>query len=94
MKGDATVTVDDYLDRNPETIVAMAYFDFDIYEPTRHCLEAIKPYLTRGSVIGFDELNVHAFPGETEALKEVLGLDRYSISRSMYSSTASFIVLD
>ena len=94
VKGDATITIDDYLARNPETIVAMAYFDFDIYEPTKHCLEAIKPHLTRGSVIGFDELNVHAFPGETEALKEVFGLDRYAISRSIYSSSASFIVLD
>ena len=34
VKGDATKTVEEYLRDNPETIIALAYFDFDIYEPT------------------------------------------------------------
>jgi hypothetical protein len=42
----------------------------------------IKEHLTKGSVLGFDELNCHDFPGETLAMKEVLGLDRYAIKRS------------
>lgn len=46
---------------------------------------AILPHLTKGSVIGFDELNFHAFPGETLALKEVLGLGKYSIRRNRYN---------
>jgi hypothetical protein len=33
VKGDATVTIDQYLESHPETIVALAYFDFDIYLP-------------------------------------------------------------
>ena len=33
-KGDATIEITKYLNENPETIVALAYFDFDIYEPT------------------------------------------------------------
>lgn len=63
VKGDATVTIKKYLKDNPETIIAFAYFDFDIYEPTKVCLEAILPHLTKGAVIGFDEINFHDYPG-------------------------------
>ena len=94
IKGDATVEIKRFFEQYPETIVAFAYFDLDLYEPTVKCLEAIKDHVTKGSVIGFDELNVHAFPGETIALKEVFGLSRYKITRSKYSSVQSYIVID
>jgi hypothetical protein len=57
----------------PQTIVALAYFDLDLYEPTRDALQAILPHLTRGSVLAFDELGHAKWPGETAALREVLG---------------------
>ena len=93
VKGDAGENIKSYLKENPETMIALAYFDFDIYEPTKKCLEAIKGHLTKGSVIGFDELNSHDFPGETLALKEVFGLDRYKIIRNPYS-VQSFIIIE
>jgi hypothetical protein len=65
VQGDATRTLPEYLQRHPETIVALAYFDFDIYAPTKACLEAVVPHLTKGSVLAFDELNCPEFPGET-----------------------------
>jgi hypothetical protein len=94
MKGDATVEIRRYLDENPETIVALAYFDFDIYEPTKICLEAIRDHVTKGTVIGFDELNVHDYPGETQALRETFGLDRFRIKRSRYSSVNSYLIIE
>jgi hypothetical protein len=94
VQGDATIEIEKYLARNPETIIAFAYFDFDIYQPTKACLEAIKKHLTKGSVIGFDELNHHDYPGETLALREVFGLDKYKISHSPYSPTQSYIVIE
>lgn len=72
----------------------MAYFDFDLYEPTKKCLEAIQPYLTKGSVIAFDELNTPEFPGETIALREVLGLSRYSIRRDPLNPLTSYIIVE
>lgn len=92
--GDASQTFPQFLKDNPETIVALAYFDFDIYQPTRDCLEALRPHLTRGSVIGFDELNIRDFPGETIALREVFGLDRFRITRSRFSGVNSYVVVD
>lgn len=94
VKGDATIMIADYLKQNPETIISFAYFDFDIYSPTFKCLEAIRGHITKGTIIGFDELNHHDFPGETLAFKEVLGLDRYKIRRSKYSSMQSYIIVE
>lgn len=94
IKGDATESLESYLHSHPETIIALAYFDFDLYEPTRKCLELIKPHITKGTVIGFDELNCPSFPGETIALKEVLGLDKYAIRRSPLNPYPSYIVIE
>jgi hypothetical protein len=94
VKGDAVQGIQQYLERNPHTIVAMAYFDFDIYQPTKICLEAIRSRLTKGSVIGFDELNNKDYPGETLALMETLGLSSYRIRHSQYSPTQSYLIIE
>lgn len=90
IKGDASLTLEKYLKEHPETIIAFAYFDFDVYEPTKKCLELIKPYLTKGSIVGFDELNDPQFPGETVAVRETLGLNNVAIKRSKYSGIQSY----
>ena len=92
--GDATLEVPKYLTAHPETIVALAYFDFDLYEPTKACLEAIRPRLTKGSVLAFDELNDPDSPGETTALMEVFGLNTVRLKRFRYASRVSFFVLE
>jgi len=92
--GDAVVEIDNYLKEYPETIIALAYFDFDIYEPTKKCLEAIRPHLVKGSVLGFDELNDSDSPGETIALKEVFGLNNIKLKRYRYASRVSYFVLE
>lgn len=94
VKGNAIEQLESYLAAHPETIIAFAYFDFDIYMPTKKCLELIRPYLTKGSVIGFDELNDPQFPGETVALREVFGLHNVSIKRNRYSGIQSYFILD
>lgn len=94
VKGDASLEIKKYLKRHPETIVALAYFDFDLYKPTKECLLAIKNRLTRGSVLGFDELNDYACPGETLAVKEILGLNRYQIKRFPHNSRTSYLIID
>jgi len=92
VKGDATVALPNYLCDNPATIVALAYFDFDLYKPTKECLEALLPHLTQGSVLAFDELNAPDFPGETIAVREVLGLSRFAIRRDPNSPLTSYMV--
>ena len=94
VKGDARQTVPDYLTRHPETIVALAYFDLDLYEPTRDCLAAIWPHVTKGSVIAFDELGHPDYPGETAALREVLGTQACRLQRSRFNPFTSYLVVE
>jgi hypothetical protein len=91
VKGNATRTVPAYFKRHPETIVSLAIFDFDIYAPTKAALAAVKPHLCKGSILVFDELCDDIFPGETIALKEVLGLNNVKIQRMPMASRLSYI---
>jgi hypothetical protein len=79
--GDATATFPRYLEDHPEMIVSLAYFDFDIYQPTKVCLELLLGRLTKGSIVAFDELNCPHFPGETKAVQEVLGTNKVRLNR-------------
>ncbi|MFX1256303.1 MAG: crotonobetainyl-CoA--carnitine CoA-transferase [Promethearchaeota archaeon] len=94
IKGDVMITFKEYLDKNPETIVSLVYFDLDLYDPTKKCLELIESYLTKGSVIGFDELCFKDFPGETIAVREVLGLDKYKIQRTPLNPFPSYVIIE
>ena len=91
--GDATVELPKYLEESPETVVALAYFDFDLYEPTKQCLELIRPRLSKGSVVGFDELNDPDSPGETLALMEVFGLENITLKRFPHASRVSYFIV-
>lgn len=94
VKGDAVETIPNYLKHHPETIVSLAIFDFDIYQPTKAALEAVAPHLTKGSVLVFDELCDDIFPGETVALREVLGLRDLRVERMPMTARVSYVVLE
>jgi len=91
VKGDVRKTLPLYLAEHPETIISLAYFDLDLYDPARTCLETITPYLTAGSIVGFDQLSLPEFPGETEALRDVWGLG-VNLRRSPLSQYSSYLV--
>lgn len=91
-KGDAIQQLKMYLIENPQTIISFAWFDFDIYAPTKECLELIRPHLAKGAILGFDELNDPKFPGETLALKEFADLNSLEIRRNKYSGMQSYII--
>jgi hypothetical protein len=93
-KGDASIEICKFLNRSPETIVALTYFDFDIYEPTKKCLQEIRPHLVKGSILAFDELSDPDSPGETLALDEVFGLNSIKLKRYRYSSRVSYFVVE
>jgi len=93
-KGDGSKTIGEYLKRHPETLVSLAIFDFDIYQPTKAALEAIKPHLFKGSVLVFDELCDDIFPGETIALRETLGIENLRIQRMPMTARVSYAVIE
>lgn len=75
VEGDMREELPRYLDQNPHTVIALAYFDLDHYEPTRDALQVLRPCLTKGSILAFDELTHAKWPGETTALRDTLGTD-------------------
>jgi len=81
VKGDIAETLPAWLEANRHAIVAMAIFDMDIYKPTRAALEMIMPRLTKGSLLVFDELNCPHFPGETQAVEEIIGVNNLRLKR-------------
>lgn len=93
IKGRAEEEFARYLEDHPETVVAMAYFDMDLYQPTADCLKLLQGRLTQGSIVGFDELNHAAFPGETTAVRDVLGMDTIALRRSPWSADESYYVV-
>lgn len=93
VKGDVSETLPSYLQEHPETIISLAYFDLDLYAPTKVCLESILPYCTSNTVLAFDELCYRDFPGETIAIREVLDSRDYSIHRLPISPQQSYILL-
>lgn len=92
VKGDASVTIDTWLEKNQHAAIAMAVFDMDVYKPTRDVLQKIVPRLVKGSLLVFDEFNCVHFPGETIAVQEVLGLNNLSLRRLPYQTYCSWAV--
>lgn len=93
IKGDASVTCKEYFEQNPQTIVSLAYFDLDVYKPTYDCLNIIKDYVTKGSILAFDQFADRTFKGEIQAFKEVFNLKDFKIERTPNNSEQAYIVI-
>jgi hypothetical protein len=94
VRGDVTQTAPDYFAKRPEALVALAFFDMALYEPTKVALDSIKDRLVKGSIIAFDELNDSEYPGETQAVREIIGLRACRFSRSKYLPARSYAVIE
>ena len=93
-KGDVNTTFDLFLKENPETVLSLIFFDMDIYKPTTQILKKMKNHITKGSIIVFDEICDELSPGETLALKEVIGLNKISLKRWQYNSRLTYFIVD
>lgn len=94
IKGDACKMLPKFLKENPATIIALSYFDMDIYKPTKFCLENIIDRIPKGGIIGFDEVNDDDMPGETIALFDSIGLKNVSLRRFNPSARTSYFIKD
>jgi len=94
VKGDATVTIPRFVDEHRHLVVSLLFLDFDLYEPTRVALRCLVPRMPKGGVIAFDELDNPAWPGETQAVLDELGLGRLKIERLDFDPYVGFAVLE
>lgn len=79
IKGKVQDTIDNFLEKNKEKKIIFAHFDMDTYTPTKYALKQIKKYLTKGSVILFDQF--YAYPNwqrhEYRAFIEIFNKEEY-----------------
>jgi len=96
IRGDVLNTVPKFLEENKHIVISLLYLDFDIYEPTKYCLELFLPRMTKGSIIAFDQLNNPQWPGETKAVFDVFnGFNNISIKKILnFGTSISYLELN
>jgi hypothetical protein len=91
--GDVKITAPEYFASNEGIVIALAYFDMALYEPTKAALNAIKPHLEPGSVVMLDEFNNRDYPGETRAFKEIFRDVAYRVQKSRFMTDRTFVII-
>ena len=69
------------------------YLDFDLYAPTKKALEVLVPRMVKGSILAFDEINNPAYPGETTALLETLGVRNLELKQFPFNMDVCYAVI-
>jgi len=79
IQGKIQDTLESFLKENGKNKIIFSHMDMDNYNPTKYALAKIKPFLTQGSIILFDEF--YGFQGwknhEYKALTEVFKENEY-----------------
>ncbi|CAN5232950.1 hypothetical protein BH11PSE11_BH11PSE11_16530 [soil metagenome] len=93
VRGDANLTIPDYVSKNPHLLISMLYLDFDVYEPTVTALKTLLPRMPKGAVLAFDEVNNPHWAGETMALLEELDIRQTQLRCFEYEPNISYLIL-
>ena len=94
IKGDAAITIPEFVDSHPHLLVSLLYLDFDHYSPTKKALEYVVPLRPKGSVIAFDELDNPLWPGETQAMNEFFKDKKLKIERLPYDPYIGYAIIE
>lgn len=92
VKGDVVETLPSWFDKNREAVVSLAFFDMDLYKPTKSALTHVLERCVKGSILVFDEFCCDKFPGETVAVFETL--DRQRLKRVPNMPFCSYCVVE
>lgn len=94
IKGDATQTIPEFLEKNPHLVISLLFLDFDLYLPTKVALQNFLPRMPNGAILAFDELDNPIWPGETVALFETLGINKLKIRRLDWEPYIGYAILE
>lgn len=93
IKGDVAETVPAFIRENGHLVVSLLFLDMDLYEPTKIALEHFLPRMPKGALLAFDELDNPIWPGETRALLDSIGINRFELKRMDFDPYISFAIL-
>lgn len=91
--GDVTKTAPEYFKKHPESLIAFAFFDIGIYNPTKVALECVVNNMVPGGIILLDELTWPEAPGEAIAFKEVFKNVKYKIEKCERYPSKSIVTI-
>lgn len=94
IKGDIIQTLPQYISEHRHLVVSLLHIDVDVYEPTYIALKHVVPLMPKGSVIVFDEVNQIPYPGETQAVKDLIGLSNLRLNRFTWETGISYTVIE
>ena len=83
IKGNILQTIDEYIEKNPHTRIALLHIDTDVYEPAKYALEKLYDRVVKGGVIIFDDYAT--IEGETKAVDEFFLDKEYEIKKFPFS---------
>lgn len=93
VKGDIVTSLPKYVDEHPWMTCAMLILDTDLYRPTLTALSTVLPIMPKGAVVVFDEYNYQNFPGETQAVRELLDLNKLQVKKFSYESCTAYAII-
>ncbi|RIL00277.1 MAG: dTDP-6-deoxy-L-hexose 3-O-methyltransferase [Proteobacteria bacterium] len=93
VRGDACETIPQYVAAHRHLLVALLFLDFDLYAPTKTALQHLLPRMPKGAVLAFDEVNSAHWPGETEAMLEMLDLRSIELKKFPFDPNVAYAVL-
>jgi len=77
IKGDIRVTMPEFFIQKPGTIVSLAFFDINAYQPTLEAFDLIWTRLVSGGILAFWQLTREVVPAEGRVYVENI-LDKYA----------------
>ena len=90
IKGDIVKTVPEFVRNKPELCVAMLILDTDLYRSSKVALEHFLPLMPKGGIVVLDEVCYQNFAGETQALKEVIDLNKIELKRLPFDASVGY----
>jgi len=93
VKGDIVTALPEYVDEHPWMTCAMLTLDTDLYRPTLTALKTILPIVPKDAVVVFDAYNYQNFPGETQAVRELLDPNKLRIKKFSYESCTAYAII-
>lgn len=87
VKGDASVSIPEYVKANPGIRISLLHLDMDLYDPTLAALRHLYPLVSPGGIVLLDEYGMDGFPGESAAFDDYFGANRPRLKKFPFTST-------
>jgi hypothetical protein len=89
VKGNVFETLPTFIERHPETRIALLHLDMDVREPTAFALDLLYDRVVPGGLIVFDDYN--AVAGETDAVDEFVRQRKLRLEKLTFYNVPAFV---